>query len=110
MLGGQLTAISIIVVGCTTKKYFQKLLTNRIEYVIIYIEKEKEIATMKITATITKKEYADTLNLIWVDPCKHIECTSIECEKCPLREVAEKLREAQSEYIGVLDHLSKVDE
>ena len=65
---------------------------------------------MKITATITKKEYADTLNLIWVDPCKHIECTSIECEKCSLREVAEKLREAQSEYIHVLDHLPKVDE
>lgn len=65
---------------------------------------------MKITATLTKKEYADTHNLVWFDPCKHIDCSAIKCEACPLQKVAEKLRDAQAEYMRVVDHLPKVDE
>jgi hypothetical protein len=97
-------------VGSTTTKNFQKLLTNRIKYVIIYIEKTKEIDQMKVTATLTKKEYADTYNLVWFDPCKHIDCSAIQCEACPLQKVVEKLRDAQSEYMQVISHLPKVDE
>jgi hypothetical protein len=85
-------------------------LTNAERYGIIYTEKTKEIVQMKVTTTITQKEYADTYNLIWVDPCKHIDCSAIKCEECPLQKVAEKLREAQAEYMQVIDHLPKVDE
>ena len=65
---------------------------------------------MKVTATITKKEYADTHNLVWVDPCKNINCSAIKCEACPLYKVASQLRDAQAEYMQVLDHLPRVDE
>ena len=65
---------------------------------------------MKVIATITKKEYADTYNLVWFDPCKHIDCSGVKCEECPLHKVADKLRDAQAEYMQVVDHLPQVDE
>lgn len=65
---------------------------------------------MKVAVTITKKEYADTYNLVWFNPCEHIECSAIKCEVCPLYKVAKKLRDAQAEYMQVIDHLPRVDE
>ena len=65
---------------------------------------------MKVTVAITKKEHTNTYNLVWFDPCEHIDCTAIKCENCPLREVAVKLREAQAEYMKVVDYLPRVDE
>ena len=65
---------------------------------------------MKITTTVTKKEKDNTVNTIWVDPCKHIQCGSIDCDVCPLKEQAEKLRTAQDEFLKVLEKIAVVEE
>lgn len=57
---------------------------------------------MKITATITLEEKTKTTNLINIDPCTHIECGTINCENCPLKEPAEALREAQNAFLRSL--------
>lgn len=60
---------------------------------------------MKIATIITKEEKDNTTNAIWVDPCKHIQCGSIDCDVCPLKRQAEKLREAQNDFLNVLGTL-----
>lgn len=61
---------------------------------------------MRFTITITKAEKDNTTKAIWVDPCKHIQCGSIDCEKCPLQETAEKLRAAQDEFLKTFETLT----
>lgn len=61
---------------------------------------------MKITTTITKEERDNTVNAIWVDPCEHIKCGSIDCENCPLQRLAEKLRTAQEDFLKVFETLT----
>ena len=65
---------------------------------------------MKITITITKEEQAKTYNLIYVDPCKEINCGGIDCEACPLQAVAENLRKAQEGFISALSSIAIVEE
>lgn len=65
---------------------------------------------MRFTITITKEEKNNTTNAIWVDPCKHIRCGSIDCEKCPFQETAEKLRAAQDEFLKVLETITVEEE
>ena len=65
---------------------------------------------MKISTTITTKEKVETRNLVWVDPCKHIECSGIDCEICPLQKAAEEVRKAQETFITTLESFSIVDE
>ena len=65
---------------------------------------------MKISTTITKKEKVETSNLVWVDPCKHIECSGIDCEACPLQKAAEEMRKAQETFMTILGSFPAVDE
>ena len=65
---------------------------------------------MKISTTITKKEKVETQNLVWVDPCKHIECSGIDCEACPLQKAAEEMRKAQETFMTILGSFPVVDE
>lgn len=65
---------------------------------------------MKISTTITKKEKVETSNLVWVDPCKHIECSGIDCEVCPLQKAAEEVRKAQHAFMTTLESIPVVDE
>ena len=55
---------------------------------------------MKIV--MTTKEYAETKDNILVDPCAFIDCTTLNCDHCPLRETAQQLREAQDNFIKVI--------
>ena len=61
---------------------------------------------MKIT--ITKKEYENTNNLVYVDPCAEINCGAIDCNHCPLQETATALRKAQDEFFKVLNDIEKM--
>lgn len=65
---------------------------------------------MKFTITITKEEKDNTTKAIWVDPCKHIRCGSIDCAKCPFQAQAEKLRTAQDEFLKTLEGLAVEEE
>lgn len=65
---------------------------------------------MKITTTITKEERAKTYNLVYVDPCKEIDCTGIDCENCPLQATAEVLRKAQESFVSVLSSIPIAEE
>ena len=65
---------------------------------------------MKITVTMTKEEKDNTTNAMWVDPCKHIRCGSIDCETCPLQAQAEKLREAQHDFLEGLRAIAVEEE
>lgn len=56
---------------------------------------------MKIT--ITELERKSTIDLVFVDPCADIECSGIDCNCCPLREVAHKLRQAQEQFCKVVN-------
>ena len=58
---------------------------------------------MKIT--ITEKERKSTVNLIMVDPCTEIECGAIDCNHCPFQTVGAELRQAQENFIKVLNSL-----
>lgn len=60
---------------------------------------------MKIQITITEEERKNTTNIIMVDPCSHILCGQIDCEKCPLRENAEELRKAQERFMRALNEI-----
>lgn len=53
---------------------------------------------------ITKKEVKSTEDILR-DPCEHIECGSLSCDHCPLREYAQSLREAQDKFIAVLNSI-----
>ena len=65
---------------------------------------------MKIAITITKEERAKTYNAVYIDPCRDIECTGIDCENCPLQNVAEEMRKAQESFINVLNSFVVVEE
>lgn len=65
---------------------------------------------MKITTTITKEERAKTYNLVYIDPCKEIDCTGIRCENCPLQSTVEVLHRAQESFVSVLDSLTIAEE
>jgi hypothetical protein len=58
---------------------------------------------MKIT--ITEKEYKNTKDLVYVDPCAEIECGAIDCNHCPLQATATALRKAQDEFFKVLNDM-----
>ena len=60
---------------------------------------------MKFQITITKEEYDKTTNIVMVDPCSHILCGQIDCDKCPLRENAEELRKAQERFMRELNEI-----
>jgi hypothetical protein len=60
---------------------------------------------MKIQITITKEEHDNTTNIIMVDPCSHILCGQIDCDKCPLRENAEALRKEQERFMRALNEI-----
>ena len=65
---------------------------------------------MKITTTITKEELAKTYNLVYVDPCKEINCEGVDCESCPLQTVAENVRKAQDSFVSVLNSITIAEE
>ena len=48
------------------------------------------------------KEYEETKDNILVDPCAFIECSTLRCDHCPLREAAQKLRDAQDDFMNVV--------
>ena len=62
---------------------------------------------MKISITITKEEKNKAENSIMIDPCTHIECCEIDCNNCPLREAAEKLRKAQDNFSNILRSITE---
>lgn len=64
---------------------------------------------MKIQITITKKERNDT-EKIMADPCSHILCGQIDCDKCPLKGYAEELRKAQEKFMRALKEIEVKDE
>ena len=55
---------------------------------------------MKIV--MTTKEYEETKESILVDPCAFIECDTLKCDYCPLRETAQKMREAQDSFMDAI--------
>ena len=58
---------------------------------------------MKIV--MTTKEYEETRDSILVDPCAFIECSTLNCDHCPLSETAQKVREAQDSFIDVINSI-----
>ena len=62
---------------------------------------------MKISVTLTKEEKNKTQELIFVDPCTHINCGIIDCDNCPLHEVAVALRKAQESFSKVLQSIDE---
>ena len=60
---------------------------------------------MKISVTLTKQEVANTKTMVMFDPCLHMNCGTSECRRCPLVDVAEELRQAQSNFLTRLDNL-----
>lgn len=65
---------------------------------------------MKITITMTKEEKNNTENAILVDPCAHIQCSSIDCERCPLQAHVQKLREVQEDFLKALKMITVEEE
>ena len=65
---------------------------------------------MKMTITITQEERDRTLEGIMFDPCTHILCSEMNCDSCPLQNVAEALRRAQENYARVIDKIAIEDE
>lgn len=61
---------------------------------------------MKINVTITEDELLNTTRAILVDPCGHIECKDIDCDKCPLQAAAKECRMAQEKFINILKGFS----
>ncbi len=62
---------------------------------------------MKISVTLTKEEKNSTENLVLRDPCTNIECGNIDCDCCPLHEVAVALRKAQENFSKVLQSIDE---
>lgn len=56
---------------------------------------------MKIV--MTAKEYEETKDNILTDPCAFIDCTTLNCDHCPLHETAQKVREAQDSFMDVIN-------
>lgn len=54
---------------------------------------------------MTTKEYEETKDNILADPCAFINCATFNCDYCPLRETAQKVREAQSSFINVINSI-----
>lgn len=65
---------------------------------------------MKISTTVTKQEVANTKTMVMFDPCHHMNCGAFECGRCPLVDVAEELRQAQSKFLTKLDSLEVEEE
>ena len=62
---------------------------------------------MKVSITITKKEKNSTEDLVLKDPCSCIECGNIDCDVCPLHEVAVELRKAQEKFSKILQSIDE---
>jgi hypothetical protein len=60
---------------------------------------------MKIV--MTTKEYEETRDNIFVDPCAFIECGTLNCDHCPLREAAQNMRDAQDKFMNVINSIYK---
>jgi hypothetical protein len=60
---------------------------------------------MKIQITMTKEEHDNTIDIVMLDPCTHIQCGQIDCEVCPFRESAEGLRKAKEKFMRVLNEI-----
>jgi len=58
---------------------------------------------MKIV--MTTKEYEETRDNVLVDPCAFINCSTLKCDHCPLREAAQKVREAQDSFMKVINSI-----
>ena len=52
---------------------------------------------------MTTKEYEETKDNVLVDPCAFINCSTIKCDYCPLRETAQKVREAQNSFMDIIN-------
>lgn len=52
---------------------------------------------------MTAKEYEETKKNVMYDPCHFIDCSTLNCSFCPLRETAENLRKAQEDFKDVLN-------
>ena len=65
---------------------------------------------MKIQITVTKSEVKNTEDTLYVDPCKHIRCGSIDCEACPLHDAARAYREAQEAFFNILNGFSVIED
>lgn len=61
---------------------------------------------MKINVTITEAELLNTINTVYIDPCAHIECASVNCDNCPLQVAAEECRKAQEKFINIINSFS----
>ena len=60
---------------------------------------------MKIITTLTAEEKKKTLDMILFDPCTHILCSEINCDECPLQNVAFALRKAQEDYENTINKI-----
>ena len=65
---------------------------------------------MKIEIILTKTEKDETIDLVVFDPCAAINCREIDCNECPLRNVAEDVRRAGEAFVNVLEKLTVEDE
>jgi hypothetical protein len=61
---------------------------------------------MKIIATMTAEEKNKTLEGVLFDPCTYIHCGEIDCDECPLQDVARALRKAQEDYENAIDKIT----
>ena len=64
---------------------------------------------MKFQISITKKEHDNTIKIIMVDPCTHMECGEIDCDKCPLQQNAIALRKEQERFMRALNEIEVED-
>ncbi len=62
---------------------------------------------MKIV--MTTKEYEETKDNIFVDPCAFIDCTTLKCDHCPLQETAQRVRKAQDRFMDVISSIYQGD-
>ena len=46
---------------------------------------------MKVFVTMTKKEKNNILSQILFDPCERVDCSGVDCARCPLREAIDNL-------------------
>lgn len=62
---------------------------------------------MKVSVTITKGEKNSTEDIVLTDPCTFIDCGNIDCDCCPLHEVAVALRKSQENFSKVLQSIEE---
>ena len=60
---------------------------------------------MKIKTTLTAEEKNKTLERAIFDPCARIHCGEIDCEECPLQDVAIALRKAQENFENAINKI-----